>query len=340
MNFKATLARRFARRHAGSGRCGGDDSASASGSDSNTLNVVGYSVLEQANAGVISAFQDTDAGKDVEFKESYGASGDQARAVIAGPGRRRGPPLARARRPEAGRRGHRGGRLEGQRHQGHLHPVRRGHGRAHRQPQGHRLLGRPDQAGRRHRDAQPRLLRLRQVEPARGVRRRARRRRHRRGRPGVPREVLRQRRRPARQRSGRHHRLHQRHRRRAALLRERGDPGPPERHRLRLRDPGLDAADPEPVRDSPTARPTRPRRSWTSRSPPTARSSTPRRATARSSTWATSRCRVRTTRATRSPSRETLLTIDDDFGGWADANTKYFDEDAGIITQIQAEAGE
>ena len=61
----------------------GDDAASAS-SDSNTLNIVGYSVLEQANAGVISAFQDTDAGKDVEFKESYGASGDQARAVIAG----------------------------------------------------------------------------------------------------------------------------------------------------------------------------------------------------------------------------------------------------------------
>src|SRR5215217_2191743 len=64
--------------------CGGDDSASADGGDANTLNIVGYSVLEQANAGVISAFQDSDAGKDVEFKESYGASGDQARAVIAG----------------------------------------------------------------------------------------------------------------------------------------------------------------------------------------------------------------------------------------------------------------
>src|ERR671920_2246995 len=62
--------------------CGGDSEASSG--DSNTLNIVGYSVLEQANAGVISAFQDTDAGKDVEFKESYGASGDQARAVIAG----------------------------------------------------------------------------------------------------------------------------------------------------------------------------------------------------------------------------------------------------------------
>ncbi|MEO6509782.1 MAG: sulfate ABC transporter substrate-binding protein [Nocardioides sp.] len=62
--------------------CGGDSEASSS--DSNTLDIVGYSVLEQANAGVISAFQDTDAGTGVEFKESYGASGDQARAVIAG----------------------------------------------------------------------------------------------------------------------------------------------------------------------------------------------------------------------------------------------------------------
>jgi sulfate/thiosulfate-binding protein len=63
--------------------CGGD---SGSGSDDKgtTLNIVGYSVLEQANKGVISAFEDTDAGKDVSFKESYGASGDQSRAVVAG----------------------------------------------------------------------------------------------------------------------------------------------------------------------------------------------------------------------------------------------------------------
>ncbi|MFC4783075.1 sulfate ABC transporter substrate-binding protein [Nocardioides sp. MAHUQ-72] len=59
-------------------------SSDASGSDSKTLNLVGYSVLEQANAGVIKAFQDSDAGKDVDFKESYGASGDQSRAVTAG----------------------------------------------------------------------------------------------------------------------------------------------------------------------------------------------------------------------------------------------------------------
>src|SRR5919206_279799 len=43
-----------------------------------------YSVLEQANKGVIAAFEDTDQGKGVTFKESYGASGDQSRAVEAG----------------------------------------------------------------------------------------------------------------------------------------------------------------------------------------------------------------------------------------------------------------
>jgi sulfate/thiosulfate transport system substrate-binding protein len=62
--------------------CGSD---SASGSDSSgQINVVGYSVLEQANEGVISAFNDTDAGKGVDIKGSYGASGDQSRAVVAG----------------------------------------------------------------------------------------------------------------------------------------------------------------------------------------------------------------------------------------------------------------
>ena len=61
--------------------CGGDASGDSKGT---TINLVGYSVLEQANKGVISAFEKSDAGKDVQFKESYGASGDQSRAVVAG----------------------------------------------------------------------------------------------------------------------------------------------------------------------------------------------------------------------------------------------------------------
>jgi sulfate transport system substrate-binding protein len=45
---------------------------------------VGFSILEQANKQVISDFNQTGDGKDVTFKQSYGASGDQARAVIGG----------------------------------------------------------------------------------------------------------------------------------------------------------------------------------------------------------------------------------------------------------------
>ena len=63
--------------------CGGSSNASGNGSGTE-LNLVGYSVLEEANKGVISAFKQTDAGKGVTFNESYGASGDQSRAVEAG----------------------------------------------------------------------------------------------------------------------------------------------------------------------------------------------------------------------------------------------------------------
>jgi sulfate/thiosulfate-binding protein len=60
------------------------DPASAGGSgDKKTVRIVGFSILKTANKQLIADFQKTDAGKDVEFKESYGASGDQARAVIA-----------------------------------------------------------------------------------------------------------------------------------------------------------------------------------------------------------------------------------------------------------------
>ncbi len=38
------------------------------------------------------------------------------------------------------------------------------------------------------------------------------------------------------------------------------------------------------------------------------------------------------------PSKK-LLTVDDDFGGWSEANTKFFDENDGIVTKIQKETG-
>jgi sulfate/thiosulfate-binding protein len=39
------------------------------------------------------------------------------------------------------------------------------------------------------------------------------------------------------------------------------------------------------------------------------------------------------------PEPKTLLTITDDFGGWAEASKKYFDEDTGLVTKIQEETG-
>ena len=48
------------------------------------ISVVGFSVLKTANEPVIAAFQKTSAGKGVTFTTSYGASGDQSRAVAGG----------------------------------------------------------------------------------------------------------------------------------------------------------------------------------------------------------------------------------------------------------------
>ena len=49
-----------------------------------TLNLVAYSTPQPAYAKLIAAFQKTPAGKGVKVTQSYGASGDQANAVLAG----------------------------------------------------------------------------------------------------------------------------------------------------------------------------------------------------------------------------------------------------------------
>ena len=51
---------------------------------SSTLSVVAFSVMESANEPVFEAFSETDAGDGIEFAPSYGASGDQSRAVVDG----------------------------------------------------------------------------------------------------------------------------------------------------------------------------------------------------------------------------------------------------------------
>jgi sulfate transport system substrate-binding protein len=66
---------------------GGSDSGTSesSGSDSSKLDVVGYSTPESVYAEVLEpAFEKTAEGKGVSFSNSFGASGDQSRAVVAG----------------------------------------------------------------------------------------------------------------------------------------------------------------------------------------------------------------------------------------------------------------
>jgi sulfate/thiosulfate transport system substrate-binding protein len=48
------------------------------------LRLVAYSTPREAYGALIPAFAKTAAGKDVSFSQSYGASGEQARAVMAG----------------------------------------------------------------------------------------------------------------------------------------------------------------------------------------------------------------------------------------------------------------
>src|SRR5215207_6462658 len=61
-----------------------DGSAAGSGGEEVTLSLVAYSTPQAAYEKIIAAFQETEAGQDVKFEQSYGASGDQSRAVEAG----------------------------------------------------------------------------------------------------------------------------------------------------------------------------------------------------------------------------------------------------------------
>jgi sulfate/thiosulfate transport system substrate-binding protein len=62
----------------------GVGSAAPESSADTKLNLVAYSTPREAYGKLIPAFQKTAAGKDVDFTESYGSSGEQTRAVKAG----------------------------------------------------------------------------------------------------------------------------------------------------------------------------------------------------------------------------------------------------------------
>jgi sulfate transport system substrate-binding protein len=60
------------------------DTAGGSASSSTSLDVVGFAVIKSAYDELGAAFAATEAGKGVSLRGSYGASGAQSRAVIAG----------------------------------------------------------------------------------------------------------------------------------------------------------------------------------------------------------------------------------------------------------------
>ena len=112
-----------------------------------TLHLVGFAVPAEANKAIQAKWAETEDGKGVVWEQSYGASGDQSRAVANGlkadyvnfslegdvnaAGRRR-----------PGRRG-----LEVRTDQGHRVRLGGGPRRSRGKPEEHPGLGRPDQAG-------------------------------------------------------------------------------------------------------------------------------------------------------------------------------------------------
>lgn len=63
---------------------GAATAAPSAAQDGAKLSLVGYSVAREEYTEIVPAFQKTAAGKDVSFSQSYGASGDQARAIANG----------------------------------------------------------------------------------------------------------------------------------------------------------------------------------------------------------------------------------------------------------------
>jgi sulfate transport system substrate-binding protein len=66
--------------------CGSESESSAEGAggEGSTISIVGFAVPEAANTAIAEEWGKTSAGEGVTFKTSYGASGDQSRAVVAG----------------------------------------------------------------------------------------------------------------------------------------------------------------------------------------------------------------------------------------------------------------
>ena len=128
------------------------------------LTLVAYSTPREAYAKLIPAFQKTAAGKDVSFSQSYGASGEQARAVINGLS---ADVIMLSPEPDVqtlvdGRPRRQGMEPAAATRDGHSLPGRLR--RPRRQPEEDQAVGRPAQAGRRGDHPEPVHLGRRALE--------------------------------------------------------------------------------------------------------------------------------------------------------------------------------
>ena len=127
--------------------CGGGSSDVAGGGDQpaadTTLTLVAYAVPEPGWSKIIPAFAATEEGKGVAVTTSYGASGDQSRAVVDG---KPADIVNFSVEPDVTRlvkAGQGGQGLERRRHPGRPVRVGRVAGRPQGQPEEHQGLGRP-----------------------------------------------------------------------------------------------------------------------------------------------------------------------------------------------------
>ena len=63
---------------------GSADVTSGGDGEEATISIVGFAVPEAANKAIAEAWTKTPEGESVTFETSYGASGDQSRAVVDG----------------------------------------------------------------------------------------------------------------------------------------------------------------------------------------------------------------------------------------------------------------
>ena len=211
--------------------CGGtSDDSSGDGSGGN-LTLVAYSTPQEAYEEIIPAFNETPEGEGVSFEQSYGASGDQANAIISGLD---ADIAALSLEPDVTKLVDEGlvaPDWNQDEYDGFVTNSVVVFARPHGQPEEHPDLGRPRHGRRRDHHAEPVHLGRRAVEPDGRLRRAARAGQVRGGGARLPRADPREHAGPGQVGARGAADVRRRQGRRAARLRERGDRRPAGRAR-------------------------------------------------------------------------------------------------------------